>query len=322
MTLNMWNETADTYNQFVFSEIEDSNAYLEAIGVGEGDTMLDVCCGPGRLSVLGAQLGAKVTGIDSAEKMLAHARENAEAFGVANSCDFRLMDWEHVMPGQNVGRYDVVVASRCGAMMDIAKLSTLAKRTAAVQIFADAPSLPVLWDVLFSGCENPEKEKGHHDGRGPASQGASMFGGMPSVPSQPMGAPIPPAGPGMMPGGRPGGPGAGGPGGGPKGFGEPAAGRAPSAYKQIIDKVYALGFDPNVRIMPERFRRTFKSRDEAVVWVGALKPERAKGNEERLAYNVAPFLHEIDGGIEFLISTSAAIIWWDTRWPAAWAEWE
>lgn len=317
---NMWNETADTYNQFAFSEMADSKTYLQAIGLQPGDTMLDVCCGPGRLSVLGAQLGAKVTGIDSAEKMLAHARENAQELGVADACDFRLMDWAHVMPGQNLERHDVVMASRCGAMMDIEKLSSLAKRTAAVQIFADAPSLPALWDVLFSGCEAPEGAEG---GRGAHHGGPGAPAGMP--PAGRPGMPMPPAGPGMPPMGRPGPdvPGAGGPGmpGGPRGFGEPPAGRAPSAYKQIIDKVYAHGFDPNVRIMPERFRRTFTTADEAVAWVGSLKPERAAGNEERLAHNVAPFLHEVDGGVEFVIATSAAIIWWDTRWSAAWADW-
>lgn len=306
-----WNKTADTYNQFAFSELDDSRSYIESIGVQKGDTVLDVCCGPGRLSVLAAQAGARVTGIDSATKMLVHAQENAEAFGVAEACDFRLMDWEHVMPGQNLERHDVVIASRCGAMMDVAKLSTLAKRTAAVQIFANAPSLPALWDVLFSGCEALEGPEESH-----APKSAGLQPGIPPMLPMPGGLDMPPAGP-MGPGkpGYPMGPVA------PKGFGGPSAGRAPSAYKKIIDKVYEQGFDPNVRILPERFRKTFVTTEDAVAWVAALKPERAAGNEERLAHNVAPFLQPCDEGVEFLIATSAAIIWWDTRWPAAWAQW-
>lgn len=46
-----WNEIADFYSDFAFCELDDTRAYLDAIGVGEGDTLLDVCCGPGRVSV-------------------------------------------------------------------------------------------------------------------------------------------------------------------------------------------------------------------------------------------------------------------------------
>ena len=46
----------------------------------------------------------------------------------------------------------------------------------------------------------------------------------------------------------------------------------------------------------------------------ALDPERAAGHEDRVATNVAPFLAETpEGKVEFLIATSAAIIWWDVR---------
>ena len=65
--------------------------------------------------------------------------------------------------------------------------------------------------------------------------------------------------------------------------------------------------------MPERFRKTFPSREDALEWVCALRPECAAGNEDRLALNVEPFLHEADGGVEFCIATKAAIIWWDVR---------
>ena len=134
-----WNNHADMYNEIAFSELDDSRTYLDAIGVRAGDSVLDVCCGPGSLSVLAAQRGARVVGIDSAEMMLSHARANAEAMGVADMCDFRLLDWDHVLPRQNLERADVVVASRCGAIMQVEKLSALATRTVGVQIFANAP---------------------------------------------------------------------------------------------------------------------------------------------------------------------------------------
>lgn len=287
-----WNGQADMYSQFAFSELDDTRVYLDAIGVSEGDTVLDVCCGPGRISVLAAEMGAQVVGIDSAEKMLEHARANADGMGVGDRCEFRLLDWKHVLPGQNVQPADVVIASRCGAMMDVEKLSALAKRKVGVQIFANAPSIPELLSVLFSGCGEDDLP-GHG---GPGAGGP----GMPPAGPGPMGGH---GGPGPKPG--PGGPGQMGPCG--------PEGRKP-IYLTIAEKAAQAGYDPNIRVFPERFRQTFATVDEAVEWVAALKPERAEGNRERLALNVAPFLTKLaDGGVEFCIATKAAIIWWDVE---------
>ena len=277
-----WNDQADMYSAFAFCELDDTRTYLDAIGVTEGDSVLDVCCGPGRISVIAAERGAFVTGVDSAERMLAYARENAHAMGVDERCDFRLLDWNHVLPGQNLQPADVVIASRCGAIMDVEKLSALARRTVGVQIFANAPSIPALLGVLFSGCG---------EDRGPASDSQDRPGASAPVASGPTG----PAPASSRPGGqRPDGPEA-----------------KESIYLKIADKAFKVGYEPNVRCFPERFRKTFESTDEALAWVAALKPARAQGNEERLALNVAPFLTEVDGGVEFCIATRAAIIWWN-----------
>lgn len=134
--------------------------------------------------------------------------------------------------------------------------------------------------------------------------------GGPGMPGGTAGPGMPP----MPPAGRPGPMGPGGP-------GAPGGNRKPSAYKQLIDKVYDLGYDPNVRIMPERFRKAFATAAEANAWVCSLNPERARGNEERVAANVAPLLREVDGGVEFMIATAAAIVWWDVRGAAAGNPW-
>lgn len=284
-----WNDRADMYNEIAFSELDDSRMYLDAIGVREGDTVIDVCCGPGRMSVLAAERGARVVGLDSSEGMLAHARANAEAMGVAERCEFRLMDWDHVLPGQNLQVADVVMASRCGAIMQVEKLSALAKRTVGVQIFANAPSIPALLDVLFSGCGDEGGRRGPTGSGGPGGLG----------------------GPGMSPGG-PGGPGPAGLGGFGPGRPRPDGPEAKEAiYLKIAQRAFEAGYDPNVRVFPERFRKKFANADEAVAWVAALSPERAEGNMERLALNVVPFLTEADAGVEFCIATKAAIVWWD-----------
>lgn len=290
-----WNEIADFYSEFALCELDDTRSYFDAIGLDGSESVLDVCCGPGRASIAAAERGCTVTGIDSAERMLAHARENADAFGVGDRCTFTLQDWGQVLPGQNVKVHDVVFAARCGAMMDVAKLSSLARKTVAVQIFADAPSIPMLKSVLFSGCEGEGGPAG-----GPGGPGAG--------------------GPGMPPAGGPGGPGAGRPGMPPM---PPAGARRPSAYKELIDKVYNLGFDPNVRIMPERFRKKFATADDALEWVCSLDEKAARGNEARIFANIAPFLSSCADGApgEFCIATAAAIIWWDVRGAASSNPW-
>ena len=303
-----WNEISDFYNMLAFSELADTDAYLDAIGLTGGESVLDVCCGPGRISMLAAKRGCRVTGIDSAERMLAHARENAQAAGVAERCRFDLLDWNCALPGQNVQIHDVVIASRCGAMMDIEKLSALACEKVAVQIFADAPSIPQIKNVLLSGCGDDGAEAAG-PGRSPmpgapmppVGVGQSAPSGMPGRPGAPMGGAGKPAGPGMPP--------------------AVPAPRRMSAYKAIIDKVYDAGFDPNVRIMPERFRKMFATPDEACAWVCKLDTQRSAGNEARVAANIAPLLRPVDGGVELLVATAAAIIWWDVRGAASSNPW-
>ncbi len=249
-----WNKEADFYNAFAFCELEDTQRYLDEINIEPHDSVLDVCCGPGRISVLAAKHASRVTAFDSAESMLDHARRNAEKFGVDN-IDFKLLDWNCVLPGQNLGIHDIVIASRNQAIGDIEKLSSLATKRVAVQIFADAPSIPSLLNVLYSGC------------------------GMPTH------------------GPRPGAAG-------------PNAPR-PLGYMDIVNKAYGMGFKPNVRIMPERFRKQFASEQDACAWVCSLKPQFSEGNESRIAANIEPFLTSKETGVEFCIATTAAIIWWD-----------
>lgn len=320
-----WNKEAETYNRFVFSELEDTRTYLDAIGLEGSESVLDVCCGPGRISVLAAERGCSVVGIDSAEKMLECAAANAQRFGVDDRCSFQLVDWDCALPGQNVQQADVVIASRCRAMMDVEKLSALAKRKVAIQIFADAPSLPALKGVLFSGCGNGLR-KGGASQQGP--DGVRKEGGpvvltpadcaAGAVP--PMGAPGAAGGPGGM--GPKGPQGPQGPGGlfPPKGPGSELF-RKGCAYIDIMLKAYNAGYNPNVRIMPERFRADFQSVDEAVAWICSLDPERTEGFEDRVRLNAAPFLSETDAGVAFCISTTAAIIWWDVDGLARWGMW-
>ena len=283
-----WNDSADMYSSFSFCELEDTRTYLSMLQIKPGETFLDVCCGPGRASVVAAEMGAIVTGVDSAEKMLEHAKVNAEAHGVAGKCNFRLQDWDHVLPGQNLQKHDVVFASRCGAIMQVEKLSKLANRVVGVQIFANAPAIPNLLGVLFSGCGD-----GGFGGPGGPARASALEGR--SAGSEG------PGGPGNDPAGQ------GGPG-GPRADG-PEAKKA--IYLTIAEKVFEAGYEPNVRCFPERFRKTFVDEAAAIEWVATLKYDFDESYLDHLRLNVAPFLTPVEGGVEFCIATRAAIIWWE-----------
>lgn len=265
-----WDDEAENYDSFVMCELADTAAYLDLADIRPTDSVLDVCCGPGRFTMLAAERAASVTAIDSSAKMLSHAISGASARGFGN-ISFQQIDWDCVLPGQNIAKHDVVLAARCPAMYDIEKLCALARRTVMLQIFADAPSIPALQGVLFSGCKDAEGK------------------GMPT----------------------PGGHGHGFPGGSHRGKGRNR--RPSSAYFELFSKVYDAGYNPNVRIMPERFRKKFATREDAVAWVCSLRPALSAGNEERVAANAAPFITQVEGGFEFCISTTAAIIWWDVE---------
>ena len=146
-----WNKAAASFDAFTMLELDDTARYLEEVGLRDGDTLLDVCCGSGRVALMAAQRCRGALGIDSSEAMIDLARSHASEMGLRN-VRFRLMDWDAVLPGQNLERCDVVFASRCNAMVEVEKLSQLARRTVVAQFFGDAPPIPRLQEVLFAGC--------------------------------------------------------------------------------------------------------------------------------------------------------------------------
>src|SRR5690348_1025169 len=59
-------------------------------GIGAGDQVLDVGCGTAELSLLMARRGARVTGVDLSEGMLAVGREKVERAGLGERIELRL----------------------------------------------------------------------------------------------------------------------------------------------------------------------------------------------------------------------------------------
>lgn len=150
---NMWDDNADMYRQMAAMEAEYTERMLSLLEVSAGDTVLDVGCGPGRITVPMARRAAFVTAIDASEKMLAHCRANAAAAGLTN-VNTRLLDWKEAVVGEHLERHDIVIASRSVGLYDLKKLTSFAKKYVVTSCWANGPSIPQLLDQLFAGTSD------------------------------------------------------------------------------------------------------------------------------------------------------------------------
>ena len=104
-----WNKAAskfherakrDDYHELLFSRLK----------ITKEDTVLDLGCGEGSLTIPIAEMAKHVTGVDSSYKMLELLDEKVEKEGIGN-IDTILKDIEEI-DCEELGNYDVVIASR------------------------------------------------------------------------------------------------------------------------------------------------------------------------------------------------------------------
>ena len=159
--VNMWDLESVRYDKMSALEKELTVKQVDALPLSPEDTVLDMGCGCGRLSVPVAQRVKAVTSLDSSEKMLSNCEANAKAAGVENLTPL-FLDFFEAEAGVNVPVHDIVFCSRSAAIWEIEKLCTFARKYAAVLIFANAPSLPELLGKLFSGTTEEPAGRGPH----------------------------------------------------------------------------------------------------------------------------------------------------------------
>ena len=92
-----WAELQEPLHKLVWQ------AMLDAAKVGQGTRFFDAACGGGGASVLAAQRGAHVSGLDASEALIAIARERVP------KGDFRVGDLETLPYGENA--FDAVIAA-------------------------------------------------------------------------------------------------------------------------------------------------------------------------------------------------------------------
>jgi ubiquinone/menaquinone biosynthesis C-methylase UbiE len=87
-------EVAETYDSKRFSkggqliDRREKQAVLNALGPLEGKRVLEIACGTGRFTVMLAERGADIVGLDISEAMLQQGRRKAQQVGVSDTLEF------------------------------------------------------------------------------------------------------------------------------------------------------------------------------------------------------------------------------------------
>lgn len=105
----------------VFTPSRTSEVLASALDVRPGETVIDVGCGSGVLSLVAARLGAaRVTGCDASPAAVECARGNARGLGLAGVTEFRLGNLLEPAAGL---RADVVIADVSGVPDAVARVA-------------------------------------------------------------------------------------------------------------------------------------------------------------------------------------------------------
>ena len=147
---------ADFYNKIAAMEKKLTLDQVNALPLLPDDTLLDMGCGPGRLSVPLAQRVKSVTSLDMSDAVLRYCAENARAAGATNLTTKKL-DFHDAVPGENIEKHDVVICSRSVGLGNLRKLSTFATRMVAIVTFANAPTIPHLLSGIFKDTTTTPK---------------------------------------------------------------------------------------------------------------------------------------------------------------------
>lgn len=129
-----WDNAANMYNEMTKME-QNSTAYaLSLLPITSKDSVLDIGCGPGRLSVPLVKIAKRVTSVDAFGKMLEFAKANAKKAGCDN-IKFIQKSWLDEDALQVIGKHDIVIASRSVGLGDIDKLNKIAKKYVVLMCF-------------------------------------------------------------------------------------------------------------------------------------------------------------------------------------------
>jgi ubiquinone/menaquinone biosynthesis C-methylase UbiE len=135
-------DVAEAYESKRFSrggrliDRREKEAVLDAIGPVDDRSVLEVACGTGRFTVMLAERGADIVGLDISGPMLQQGREKAKRSGVADHVEFMRGDAARLPFPDN--HFDAVVAMRFFHLADTpASFLAEMRRVASDQVFFD-----------------------------------------------------------------------------------------------------------------------------------------------------------------------------------------
>ncbi|MGI6721337.1 MAG: class I SAM-dependent methyltransferase [Anaerovoracaceae bacterium] len=249
-----WDNQAPFYNKIAAMEKEGTLNQINCFEAGAEDTFLDVCCGPGRISVPMAGRVRKVTSLDASPKMLEYCRRNADAAGVTN-LETVLMDWEDEEACSRLPMHDIVLASRSLGLHDVDRLCRLARKWVVIVIWSYGwPSIPEVTGKLFQGAQYEDRMPfGPHFPKRDRRLGNNLW----------------------------------------------------------YNKIYDQGYEPNLKVVADGFRKEYGSREEAYDDLRQLGRDLDPAKDDVFKANVDKFLREDgDGKVTYEAKTRSLVMWW------------
>jgi len=159
-----WNTITEMYDGMAKLEKVFTQKQVDAMCLSKDDTVVDIGCGPGRLTVPMAQKAKSVTCVNAYEKMLERCMHNATHAGLENVKPL-FQNWLDEDAVEKIGKHDIAVASRSVGMFDLLKLNQLATKYVFVMSFANAPSLREIQLDFLEGITDVPPLKARPDDR-------------------------------------------------------------------------------------------------------------------------------------------------------------
>lgn len=159
-TADLWNEAAEQWEKRTQKETDFSRRQVDALKLAAEDTVLDVCCGTGPLTVWLAPRVKRVIAFDYGANMLEYVRQKAERLGL-NNISYMQGNWHSMEPGIDFPQADIAVTRHSPAQGDILKFSRCAKKYCySLWNCADYRSEPSMTDAPAKWiCSENEEEK-------------------------------------------------------------------------------------------------------------------------------------------------------------------
>lgn len=158
----MWGSAANMYDGMARLEKKYTKNQIEQMKLGPDDTVLDIGCGPGRLTVPIARKVKSVTAVDISTEMIEKCMKNAESEGVHNIKPLQL-NWFEDDAEKKAGKHDIVIASRSPGLSDLIKLNNIARKYVYLLCWANAPSLREIQLSFLEGITDIKTPEGAND---------------------------------------------------------------------------------------------------------------------------------------------------------------